>query len=147
MEINVKGGFFASKFAIPEMRKQGKGSIVFTSSISGIVGSMFSANYSASKGAVVNMTRGLAIKLAPENIRVNCICPGPIDTPMLPQFCSRPGEEHLLEENMKKLAGVVPMGRVGKPEEIANAALFLASDESSYVTGVILPVDGGTVAR
>lgn len=146
-DLNIKGAFFATKYALPEIKKQGAGSIIFTASISGLVGSISSPVYSAVKGAVVNLTRALATRYASENIRVNCICPGAIETPMFPQFMGRPGQEHLREENTKKLSAGIPMKRVGQPEEIAATALFLASDESSYITGVILPVDGGYVAQ
>lgn len=148
MSLNVKGGFFAVKYALPTMRKQGKGTILFTGSTSGMFASPLSPAYSASKGAVINMVRGLAVRLAREkaNIRVNCICPGPMDTPMLNDFCSRPGEEEIAEKNKEKLLDYIPWGRFGNAEEFAYAALFLASDESSYMTGVIMPFDGGITA-
>jgi NAD(P)-dependent dehydrogenase (short-subunit alcohol dehydrogenase family) len=151
MDIVAKAGFFGVRFAIPEMRKAGGGSIIFMSSVAGLVGSAFSPIYSAAKGAVVAMTRALAIKLAPENIRVNCICPGPIDTPLLQHSLDQPFFQREGVQSKSKayddLVGGVPLGRVGKPEEVAYSALFLASDESSFITGIALPVDGGFTAR
>jgi NAD(P)-dependent dehydrogenase (short-subunit alcohol dehydrogenase family) len=101
------------------------------------------------KGGIVNFTRGVALALAADRIRANCICPGPIDTPMLPQFFGRtPERQAAAKENMAQfMAQAVPMARAGDPAEIAEAALFLASDASSYITGVPLPVDGGYTAR
>ena len=151
MDILAKAGFFGVRFAIPEMRKAGGGSIIFTSSVAGLVGSAFSPIYSAAKGAVVAMTRALAIRLAPENIRVNCICPGPIDTPLLQHSLEQPFFQREGAQSKSKayndLVGGVPLGRVGKPEEVAYSALFLASEESSFITGIALPVDGGFTAR
>ena len=148
IKVNTQGGFFATKFAVPEMRKTGGGAILFTASTSGIVGSAFSPTYSASKGGVVLMTKSLALKLAPDNIRVNCICPTLADTPMGPEFLrAKPDEDRATtEDTMKRFLAGVPMGRMVKPEEIANAALFLASDEASFITGICLPVDGGATA-
>jgi len=144
MDTNLKGGFFATKFAIPEMRKTGGGSILFTSSVSGLVGSPLSPQYSAGKGGVVMLAKALAVALGADNIRVNCICPGATDTPMLPQFFGRvPDPDAAGQTYINSL----PIKRWGKPEDIAYAALFLASDESSYITGVALPVDGGYIAR
>ena len=151
MDIIAKAGFFGVKFAIPEMRKVGGGSIIFTSSTAGLVGSTSSPIYSAAKGALVAMTRALAIRLAPENIRVNCICPGPIDTPLLQHFLEQPFSQRerarSKSEVYKDLVSGIILGRLGKPEEVAYAALFLASDESSFITGIALPVDGGFTAR
>lgn len=145
--INLKSGFFGTKFAIPEMRKAGGGSVIFTASTSGLVGSFYSPVYSATKGGLVIMAKALALSLARDNIRVNVICPGPINTPMLPQFMFRDGSVHTPEETVKVAISNVPLRRVAEPEEIAWAAVFLASDESSYITGVALPVDGGYTAR
>ncbi|MFT4105575.1 MAG: SDR family oxidoreductase [Lacrimispora sp.] len=147
MDINLKGGFFAVKYALPEFQKQGGGSVIFTASVGGMVASTNSPLYGAAKGAVVNLTRSLAVKYAKENIRVNCLCPGPTDTAMLPLFTSRPGDELSQEDSMKVIMNSTPMGRVAPSSELANAVLFLASDEAAFVTGVILPVDGGYVAR
>jgi NAD(P)-dependent dehydrogenase (short-subunit alcohol dehydrogenase family) len=151
MDILAKAGFFGVRFAIPEMRKAGGGSIIFTSSVAGLVASAFSPVYSAAKGAVVAMTRAMAVRLAPENIRVNCICPGPIDTPLLQRsleqpFFQREGAQPKSQAYDDLVSGI-PLGRVGRPEDVAYSALFLASDESSFITGIALPVDGGFTAR
>jgi NAD(P)-dependent dehydrogenase (short-subunit alcohol dehydrogenase family) len=146
VDVNMKGGFFLTGAALPLLRKAaGTASIIFTASTAGLVGSPISPLYSLTKGGVVNLVRGLALRLAPEGIRVNAICPGPIDTPMLPQFFNRAADGDPAEL-MQKYMSVIPMGRPGKVTEIAAAALFLASDESSYITGVPLPVDGGYIA-
>ncbi len=149
MDILARAGFFGVRVAIPEMRKAGGGSIIFTSSVAGLVGSAFSPIYSAAKGAVVAMTRALALRLAPESIRVNCICPGPIDTPLLQHSLEQPvfQRDGGQSKAYNDLVGGVPLGRFGKPEEVAYSALFLASDESSFITGIALPVDGGFTAR
>jgi len=146
-DINLKGPFYVTEKAIPLLRRsEGKGSIIFTASVSGLVGSPFSPLYSMHKGGVVLLMRSLALMLAPDGIRCNAICPGPVDTPMLPQFFGRePGAD--VADLMQGFMNAVPMGRPAQPDEIAGAALFLASDDSSFVTGVALPVDGGYVAR
>jgi NAD(P)-dependent dehydrogenase (short-subunit alcohol dehydrogenase family) len=146
IDLNTKGAFFLTKFAVPEMRKVGGGSILFTSSIAGLVGAPNSPLYCMVKGGIVNMTRSLALLLAPDNIRVNCICPGGVLTPMSAEFLppSTPEEkQNMLDQWVKTL----PLGRWGQPEEVAQTALFLVSDESSFVTGVALPVDAGYTAR
>ena len=137
--------------AIPEIRARGGGSLLFTASTSGLVGSGFSPVYSMCKFGVVGFVKSLALRLAKDNIRVNALCPGPIDTPMLRVFVARPDQKSTIgvdpEELVAKRAhGSVPLGRTGKPEEIANAALFLLSDEASFITGAALPVDGGVTA-
>ncbi len=146
VDINLKGAFFVAQAAVDLLKRaEGKGSIIFTASISGIVGSPFSPLYSMTKGGIVLLMKSLALALAPD-IRCNAICPGPVDTPMLPQFFGRePGAN--VADLMQGFLSVVPLGRPSQPEEIANAALFLACDESSFVTGVPLPVDGGYIAR
>jgi NAD(P)-dependent dehydrogenase (short-subunit alcohol dehydrogenase family) len=147
MDVNVTAGLLATGEVAPHMRKRGGGSIVFTASIAGLVGSPFSPVYSAAKFAVVGLAKSLAIRYAPENIRVNAICPGPVSTPMLPQFVGRDNDPAVAAENHKRLLAAVPMGRTALASEIAQAALWLASDEASYVTGAALPVDGGLTAR
>jgi NAD(P)-dependent dehydrogenase (short-subunit alcohol dehydrogenase family) len=148
LALNVTSGIIASGQVIGHMRKRGGGSIVFTASVSGIVGSMLSPIYSSQKFAVVGLTMSLAQRFAPDMVRVNAICPGPIDTAMLPGFLARDGGgANELAANTQKVLSAIPMGRVGRPEEIAHAALWLASDDSSYVTGIALPVDGGMVCR
>jgi NAD(P)-dependent dehydrogenase (short-subunit alcohol dehydrogenase family) len=144
MDVNVKSVYLVSKFAIPAMQTGGRGgSIINISSGWGLVGGPNAAAYCASKGAVALLTKAMAIDFGPHNIRVNCLCPGDTDTPML-----REEARQLGEAESKFMAGAAnrPLGRVGTPEEIAQAALFLASDASSYVTGTALVVDGGGLA-
>jgi NAD(P)-dependent dehydrogenase (short-subunit alcohol dehydrogenase family) len=149
MAINVKGGFFATKFAVPHMKKAGSGSIVFTASVSALRASPSSPSYSLAKGALIPLTLSLAANLGPHNIRTNCICPGPIHTPMLQVFLNRAGsqESGVVENAIKSLEQKSPMGRLAKPEDVAYAALFLVSDEASHINGVILQVDGGMIAK
>ena len=136
--VNVKGGFFCSKYAIPQMKKQGGGVIVNTASNWGLIGYPHWPAYCATKGAVIMLTKALAIDHAPDNIRVNCVCPGNIDTPLLRAGIAAEGS---FEEATKT------MGKIAKPEEVAYLALFLASDESSYITGAAMVVDNGESAR
>ena len=141
--VNLTGTWLGIRTAAPALRQSGGGSIVNTSSIYGIVGSTGSAAYHAAKGAVRVLTKQAALEYAPAGIRVNSIHPGYVDTAMLRDaFVGRPGGE--LTE---LVAAVTPLGRLGTPEEIAFAALFLASDESSFMTGAELVVDGGYTAR
>src|SRR5207248_2068993 len=151
VDLNLRTVLLTTEAAIPEIRARGGGSLLFTASTSGLVGSGFSPVYSMCKFGVVGFVKSLALRLAPEKIRVNAVCPGPIDTPMLRVFVSRPDQKSTAgmdpEELVRKRAhGSVPLGRTGRPDEIANAALFLLSDEASFVTGVALPVDGGVTA-
>jgi len=146
IDLNTKGAFFLTKFAVPEIRKAGGGSILFTSSIAGLVGAPNSPLYCLVKGGIVNMTRSLALLLAPDNIRVNCICPGGVLTPMSEAFLP-PVTQEEKQVMMAQWEKSLPLGRWGKPEEVAQAALFLVSNESSFVTGVALPVDAGYTAR
>jgi NAD(P)-dependent dehydrogenase (short-subunit alcohol dehydrogenase family) len=138
MNITLKGPFLCSKFAIPEMIKAGGGSIVNISSVGGLVGWGNDAPYLSAKGGVIQLTKSLAVDYGHQNVRVNAICPGPIHTAISPQ-------EH--EELYKHHIAMTVLGRRAKPLEVAYAALFLASDESSFVTGVSLPVDGGWTIR
>lgn len=147
MALNVDSAVLAAGEVIKHMRKRGSGSLIFTASISGLVGSMFSPVYSAGKFAVVGLTKSLAQTFAPDKVRVNVICPGLTDTPMASGFTSRSGDPAEAAANEKKLLASVPLGRLCRPEEIAHAALWLASDDASFVTGVALPVDGGFTAR
>jgi len=147
MALNVDAAILAAGEVIKHMRKRGSGSLIFTASISGLVGSMFSPVYSAGKFAVVGLTKSLAQTFAPDKVRVNVICPGLTDTPMAMGFTSRAGDPVEAAANEKKLLTAVPLGRLCRPEEIAHAALWLASDDASFVTGVALPVDGGFTAR
>jgi NAD(P)-dependent dehydrogenase (short-subunit alcohol dehydrogenase family) len=147
MTLNLRSVLVTTTEAIPALRARGGGSILFTSSIAGIYGSPFSPVYSAAKFGVTGLTKSLSIRLAPDSIRVNCVCPAPIDTPMLDIFMGRPDVESNKHENLARMKQVIPLGRVGTPMEVAQAGLFLVSDEASYVTGVSLPVDGGYTAR
>src|SRR5215813_13969048 len=140
VDLNLRTVLLTTEAAIPELRARGGGSLLFTASTSGLVGSGFSPVYSMCKFGVVGFVKSLALRLAKENIRVNAVCPGPIDTPMLRVFVSRPDQKSTAgmdpEELVQKRAhGSVPLGRTGKAEEIANAALFLLSDEASFITG------------
>jgi NAD(P)-dependent dehydrogenase (short-subunit alcohol dehydrogenase family) len=143
IDINLKGTFLMSKFALPSMIAQGSGVIINNSSGWGIVGGDKAVAYCASKGGVVLLTKAMAIDHGRQGIRVNCICPGDVDTPMLPQDARLRG----LDWNAY-IAGCAnrPMGRIGTAEEIAKAVLFLASDDSSFMTGAALVVDGGGTA-
>jgi NAD(P)-dependent dehydrogenase (short-subunit alcohol dehydrogenase family) len=143
MAVNVKSVFLLSKYAIPVMAQAGGGVIINTASGWGLVGGRNAVSYCASKGAVVNMTRAMALDHGEQNIRVNCICPGDTDTPMLRREAQQLGEptERFLAEAAQR-----PLGRIGRPEDIAQAALYLASDGSSFVTGAALVVDGGGLA-
>ena len=141
MDINAKGVFLGTKTAIPEMRKAGGGSIVNTSSISGLVGqATMQPVYNASKGAVRIFTKSAAIQYASENIRVNSVHPGPIKTSMTEQSRSDP-------EQYRRTLARTPLGRYGESEDVAYGVLYLASDESSFVTGSELVIDGGWTAQ
>ena len=131
---NLTGTFLVSRAAIPEMRRRGGGCIINISAISGIHGSPGRVAYSASKGGVVNLTEAMALDHAAEHIRVNCICPGPTETPMT--TVTSPEQRIRMDKR-------VPIGRIGQPEDIVEAALYLASDAARQVTGAILAVDGG----
>ncbi|MDM8000170.1 MAG: glucose 1-dehydrogenase [Dehalococcoidia bacterium] len=135
LDTNLKSVFLASRLAIPIMIRQGGGVIVNTSSAQGIGGGPLVSPYCASKAGIILLTKTMAAEYAKQNIRVNCICPGMTDTPMMSAYFSS------LQMDF------IPQGRPGDPEEIARAALFLASDDASYVTGAFLPVDGGWSAQ
>ena len=143
IDINLKGTFLMSKYALPPMIAQGSGVIINNSSGWGLVGGDAAVAYCASKGGVVLLTKAMAIDHGRQGIRVNCICPGDVDTPMLPEDARMRGLK--LQDYLAGAANR-PMGRIGTPEEIAKAVLFLASDDSSFITGVALAVDGGGTA-
>jgi NAD(P)-dependent dehydrogenase (short-subunit alcohol dehydrogenase family) len=143
MAVNVKSIFLLSKYAIPVMAQAGGGAIVNTASGWGLVGGRNAVSYCASKGAVVNMTRAMALDHGEQNIRVNCICPGDTDTPMLRDEARQLGAS---DEDFMTEAADRPLRRIGRPEDIAQAALYLASDAASFVTGAALVVDGGGLA-
>ena len=135
LSINLKGAFMCSRRAIPEMLKQGKGAIVNTASIAGLVANGGGVAYTASKHGIVGITRALAAEFTPQGIRVNAFCPGGILTSMTEDLFKDPAMDAAME--------ATPIGRVGQPEEMARGALFLASDDSSFSTGSLLVVDGG----
>ena len=143
MAVNVKSIFLMSKAAIPVMVEAGGGVIINTGSGWGLVGGKDAVSYCASKGAVIQLTKAMALDHGPQNIRVNVVCPGDTDTPMLAREAEQLGQSHeaILAESVQR-----PLGRVGRPEEIAQAVLYLASDASSFVTGTTLLVDGGGLA-
>jgi len=140
IEIDLNGVFYGCRAAIPHMRRQGRGAIVNTASASGLAGDFAFAAYNAAKGAVVNYTRAAAIDHARDGIRVNAVCPGPVETPIIGGIVAMPGIHQIWDE-------CVPMGRFAQPEEIASVVAFLASDEASYMTGAIVAVDGGLTAH
>lgn len=139
-DANVKGAFFCGKHGIPAMRQSGGGSFIITASVNSFYAESDIAGYCATKGAVLQLTRAMAIDHGPEGVRVNCICPGWIETAMSQPF---------LEENPegREFAGTIaPVGRIGQPEDVAAVAVFLASDASEFVTGAAYTVDGGWTA-
>jgi NAD(P)-dependent dehydrogenase (short-subunit alcohol dehydrogenase family) len=144
LDVNLKGVFLCSKAAIPAMRKHGGGAIVNVASELGLVGGSQMAAYCASKGGVVQLTRAMAIDHAEDGIRVNCIAPGPVSTPLLETIIESSSDPVAERRRIEKKT---LLKRLGQPEEIANAILFLASDQSSFMTGSILVVDGGWTAR
>jgi NAD(P)-dependent dehydrogenase (short-subunit alcohol dehydrogenase family) len=144
MDVNVKGVFLGTKYAVPEMKKRGGGSIINTSSIFGLIGSPGFAAYHASKGAVRLLTKSTALAHAGDNIRANSICPGVIETPMFAQVLSESANPDTARAEWMKTE---PIGRFGRPDDIAYGALYLASDESAYITGTELVIDGGYTAQ
>jgi NAD(P)-dependent dehydrogenase (short-subunit alcohol dehydrogenase family) len=144
IDINLKGTYLMSKFALPHMIAQKSGVIINNGSGWGIVGGNEAISYCASKGGVVLMTKAMAIDHARQGIRVNCLCPGDVETPMLDEDARVRGMSW--EEYHAQAVAQRPMGRMGLPHEIASAALFLASDDSTFVTGATLVVDGGGTA-
>lgn len=143
MDLNVRTSFIMTGEAGKLMRRQKKGSIIYTASVGGLRGSPTRPVYSIAKFGIVGLTMGAARQYAPDGIRVNALCPGPIETPMHFEFMDSGKGPEAVAESRQATAARVPMGRVGTPEEVARAALFLASDEASYITGVALPIDGG----
>ncbi len=141
-DTNVKGAFLMSKFALPALR-QTRGCIVNIASYVGLVGFAGASAYAASKAALVNLTRSMALDHAREGIRINCVCPGSVDTDMIHDAWQQYGDH---EQAQRVWAEKHPLGRIASPEEIARAILFLASDDASFITGAALPVDGGITA-
>ena len=150
MNINLRTAIASTSEAIPYMRQRGGGSVLFTASTSGLTGSPFSPTYSAAKFGLVGLARSLAKRYGKEQIRFNVLCPGMTDTPMLRVFVARPDQKSTQgadpEQIIKSSNGNNAMGRIVQPEGVANAALFLISDEAEFITGVALPVDGGAIA-
>jgi len=144
IDVNLKGAQLTSKFSIPFMIKQGGGLIINISSIRGILGNPNLASYCASKGGMVLLTKEMALDYAQYNIRVNCICPGFIDTEMFRGYLQRQDDPEMARRVFSEMA---PLNRIGKSEEIAYTALFFATEASSFITGVALPVDGGYTAN
>jgi NAD(P)-dependent dehydrogenase (short-subunit alcohol dehydrogenase family) len=144
LAVNVKGVMYGCRTAIPHMLKSGKGSIVNIASVNGLVSEPFLAVYSASKGAVVMLTRGIALDYAKQGIRCNAICPGWVDTPINYAHAEMLGG---LQKVYDSIDSFQPIGRPGEPREIAHLALFLASDEASFLTGSIIAADGGMTAQ
>lgn len=139
--INLKGIWLCMKYEIPEMLKKGKGVIVNCSSVAGLVGFQGLPAYVASKHGVIGLTKTAALECATLGIRVNAVCPGVIQTPMIDRITGKKKEAE------EQFASLEPIGRFGQPEEIANAVVWLCSDEASFVTGISMPVDGGFVAQ
>jgi NAD(P)-dependent dehydrogenase (short-subunit alcohol dehydrogenase family) len=146
MDINVRGMFLVSKAVLPAMLarrgRQSGGSIINTASIAGLIGNSTvpASAYTVSKGAVMALTKQIAVSYADRRIRCNAVCPGPIETPILTPFFAQPGVRRRFEKR-------IPIGRIGQPIDVANLALFLASDESSFITGTLMVIDGGVTAQ
>lgn len=141
IDINLKGVFLGLKHGIKAMLEHGGGSIINNASVAGLVGFAGIPAYCASKGGVIQLTRTAALEYAMQNIRVNCLCPGVIDTPMVERFTNGQAEAEAT------MIALEPVGRVGTAREVAELALFLGSDRASFITGAVIPVDGGFVAR
>lgn len=144
--VNVKGTWLAARAFIPQIREAGGGAVVTLASTAGLAGSPQLPAYSATKGAVVMFSRGLALTHGPEGIRVNCLCPGSIETPMLDATFAAAGDAAEQAARRALFQSRAPLGRFGAVAEVAEAALFLLSDQASFLTGVSLPVDGGRLA-
>jgi NAD(P)-dependent dehydrogenase (short-subunit alcohol dehydrogenase family) len=144
MDVNLKGAMLTSKYVIPHLQRNGGGAIINISSIRGLLGNPVLASYCASKGGMVLLTKQMALDYAGDNIRVNCICPGFTATEMFRTYL---GKQPDPDRARRAFADMAPLGRIGDPEEIAASALFFATDESSFITGAALPVDGGYTAN
>jgi NAD(P)-dependent dehydrogenase (short-subunit alcohol dehydrogenase family) len=144
MTVNVKSVYLGCKYAIPHMLAQGGGVIVNTASVAGMVGLPKRASYSASKGAVIALTRQVAVEYVEQGIRVNCLCPGTVDSPWVGRLLQQADDPVAARQ---ALVARQPLGRLGTPEEIAAAALYLVSDDAAFITGTGLVIDGGLTAR
>jgi NAD(P)-dependent dehydrogenase (short-subunit alcohol dehydrogenase family) len=143
MSVNVKGAFLATKHVVPHMRRNGGGAILNTGSIASFTGQVGTPVYTASKGAIALLTKSLALDFGRDRIRVNCLCPGITDTPMLREHLGHGAEG---EARIRARLSRVPLGEILKPEDVARAALYLVSDDSLGITGVLHVVDGGLLA-
>ena len=143
MAVNAKAGFFAIKHVVPHMRRQGGGVILNNGSISSFNGQLGTPVYSASKGAIALLTKSLALDYGRDRIRVNCLCPGITDTPMLREHVGHGSEG---EAKLRARLARVPLGEMLSPEDVARAALYLVSDDSAGITGILHVVDGGLIA-
>jgi NAD(P)-dependent dehydrogenase (short-subunit alcohol dehydrogenase family) len=144
INTNLKGVFLGSKYAIPAMIRQGGGVIINTASIAALKSTPGMPAYSASKGGILQLTKTMALEYAKNNIRVNCICPGMVKTAM--GEAAFPGDAAVRDAFIESFVQTIPLGRIGQPDEVAKAALYLASEDSSYVTGTALIIDGGAMA-
>jgi NAD(P)-dependent dehydrogenase (short-subunit alcohol dehydrogenase family) len=144
VDVNLKACYLGIKHAIPAMRARGGGAIVNTASVPGFATAAGVGAYGATKHGVIGLTKAAALELAGDNIRVNAVCPGAVDTPLMRENLRAVGDE---AEELRKIAQSEPIGRVGQPDEIARAVLFLVSDEASFATGAPFLIDGGLVAR
>jgi NAD(P)-dependent dehydrogenase (short-subunit alcohol dehydrogenase family) len=146
VNVNLRGTFLCTKYVIPYLLRKGGGAIVNIASTYGLIGAPKAPAYCASKGGIINLTRQLAVDYSPDGIRVNAICPGYIDTGLRQRRATSTAEElAAAAERREKAAGMQPLGRQGRPEEVANVAVFLCSDAASFMTGSIVTVDGGCV--
>ena len=146
IQVNLNGVYRMSRFAVPEIIRCGGGAVVNMSSVGGLVAVKEFSAYGASKAAVISLTKSMAMDYALDHVRVNAICPGPVETPLLQRACERLGGGNP-EAVRQAYASFTIMKRIGRVEEVAAAAAFLASDEASFITGVALPVDGGFTAQ
>ncbi len=142
MNVNLKGHWLMSKYAIPEMLKRGKGSIVNVSSVQGLASQKNVVAYSTSKHAMIGLTRSMAVDMASRNVRVNCVCPGTVNTPMIQGIIELDTDPDKLKRILDKMH---PLGRIAQPSEIGEVIAFLASDRASFMTGSIVVVDGGLI--